>query len=314
MALRDEGGTRFLDGMRVTREHMEHLQTTLLRGVVGLRRSLGVGVAYGFKVEPSVSGALNISPGLAFDRQGRPLYLPDAREVSADFGDSNSAHLVALYALRTEVEVDGVPTLLFNDVEIEARSQAPPYSDDAVVFAGARRLEGTVEVFQKGEWYLPRQNHGHTGSFLFDEGDWRFDGHPLGAGLPDPPFDSTFIAIDPGQTRSLIHGLQTTTLLVQLQARDGERITSRGQGVDFWYELPSDQEIALVRSEESNGALELRALVWPVGAAPGGPQLPLADAGDDLIVESGESFVLSGDRSRAFEGMQLVTYVWTQLS
>jgi hypothetical protein len=314
MTTRDEGGTRFLDGMRVTREHLEHLRDSLLGGVVGLRETIGLGrVAYGFKVEIADPGTLLVSPGLAIDAHGRPLLLEEERSLTLEFGEASSLYLTAKHVLRAEGMVDGIPTLLFNDLTLETQTSPPPYEDGSVVFAGVRLHEGGPTPFQKGEWYLPPLNHHHTGGFVEDAGRWRFDGHALG-GSVEPLFDSGFLPVDPGESVTLIHGLKSLDLFVQLQSRVGEVVTTRGYGESFYYELPDPQEIRLVRAEGFEGELELRAVVWPLGDSSGAPFLPLADAGVEEIVEFGVSFTLDGSRSRAFGNRKLTSYVWTQLS
>lgn len=313
MTPRDEGGTRFLDGMRVAREHLEHLQDSLRTGVIELREALGLGrVVYGFKVDIGEPTTVVVSPGLAIDAHGRPLSLEEERSLTLEFGENDTLYFAARHVLRAEAMVDGIPTLLFNDLTLETKTMPPPYDDGSVVFAGVRLDESGPATFQKGEWYLPPLNHGHTGAFVEDAGRWRFDGHPLGGSF-EPLFDSGFLPVDPGESVSLVHGLKSLDLLVQLQARAGEVITTRGYGDGYYYELPDPQEIRLVRSDDTEGELELRAVIWPLRPSTGGPLLPFADAGDEMIVEFGVSFTLDGSRSRAFGNRKLTRYIWTQL-
>ncbi len=115
MTIMDEGKTVFLDGMRVTKEHMDHLQGNLLSAVHYLRQTLAVGkVCYGFKVQATGADKLTVGPGLAFDAQARPLVNVQEREVSLDPVSADPRFLVAVYALRAEGIVNGTPTLLFN--------------------------------------------------------------------------------------------------------------------------------------------------------------------------------------------------------
>lgn len=316
MITREEGRTRFFDGMRVAREHLDHLQEVMLVAAIYLRQTLASGkVCYGLKVESLATDRVKVGPGLAFDRQARPLALEQEGEVAVDFSSAKTVYLVLNHLLRAEGVVKGIPTLLFNDLKVEARTAAPPYQDDAVIFAELHSRDGDLQVIQKGEWYLPPLDHGHSGQFLLDQGfRWRYDGHPLR--FQEPRFDSGFVPVPVGDEVRLVHGLKTTDLLVQVQGRlNSGIITVKGLGQDFWYELVGDQEIRLVRSgANTTGDMDLRVVIWPFGEIGAGPILPMADAGDDMVVESGRSFTLDGSKSRAFEGRQLSKYIWTQLS
>lgn len=314
MIVRDEGKTRFLDGMRVAREHLDHLQDTLLAGLIQLRQSIGFGkVCYGLKVEPGDTGNVRVGQGVAFDRQARPLIVEQDLQIAVNFGAAPTLYLVAAYALQADLPINGVPTRLVNNVTVETRSAAPPYADDAVVFAQLVARTDGFDIVQKGDWYLAPLDHGHTGQFLDDASrGFRFDGHPIGLG--SPPFDSGFLAVGPGQQVLLSHGLNSLNLLVQLQCRTNDgTISSEGLGTRFWYELPGPQEIRLKR-DSTIGDLDLRAMVWPLDTVGAGPVLPVANAGDEQIVELGQSFVLDGSRSTAFGGRKLMNYIWTELT
>lgn len=314
MTVRDEGKTQFQNGMRVAREHLEHLQDMWIAAAMQLRATVGAGkVSYGLKVEVLAPDKVKVGAGLAFDRQVRPLALEQDRELAFDFGAASALYLVLGYQLRSEALLDGTPTLLYNDVTLEARAAAPPYQDDGVVFCELRRHEAGLETIQKGAWYLPPLDHGHSGTFILDAAQrWRYDGHPLG--FAGPRFDSGFVAVAPAGEARLVHGLKTTNLLVQIQARlpDGS-ITTRGLGQDFWYELVGDQEVRLVRSATA-GNMALRAMIWPFGATGAAPVLPMADAGSDVEVEYGQPFTLDAGNSRAFDGRHLTRFIWTQFS
>jgi hypothetical protein len=313
----EEGSTRFVDGMRVTSEHLVHLQDVLMAAVVYLRQTVGTGkVVYGLKVEPLAADKVKVGKGIAFDRLARPLALEQEKEIAVSFSSSNTLYLILLYALRSETLVDGIYTILSNDLKVESRTAAPPYTDEAVIFAELHLRAGKIEVVQKGEWYLPPLNHGHSGQFFFDQQmRWRFDGHRVG--IAGPLYDSGFIQVEAGGEVRLNHGLKTSDLLVQIQARlPDASVTNAGVGQNFWYELIGDQEVRLKRgTDASAGRLELRVMIWPYGQAGAGPLLPMADAGDDLVIESGNtSFTLDATRSRAFEGRVISSYIWLQHS
>lgn len=194
---------------------------------------------------------------------------------------------------------------------------APPASASP---AGPPGLEAVLTpgflVFQSGAWYLPPLAHGHSGRFYEDEaGRMRFDGQPLG--LPGAMYDSGFVHIDPGGKVFLRHGLRGADFMAQLEAM-GENglITNHGSGRDYWYELPADGEAVIARTRHKEYS-RFRLRLWPFGspgAAPRGPILPVADAGEDRQAEYGASFILDGSGSRSPAGLPLRKYRWIQLS
>jgi hypothetical protein len=210
--------------------------------------------------------------------------------------------------------------VLANGARIEARSTPPPYDDGAVRFAEVTRdaagAVDTVHVVQKGEWYLPPLDHGHSGEFFTDAGGrWRHDGPAIG-GSAQPRFDSGFVPLAAGESIRLRHGLQSTELAIELVARmsDGAT-TNRGVGTDYWFELPNEDEIQLARAVAvAAPPLALRARAWLLGATTTDLARPIADAGDDRDVEIGTAFQLDATRSRAVGIRRLVRYIWTQLN
>jgi hypothetical protein len=283
------GRTRFQSGLRVTREHLDHLQDVLLDAVHHARESTGTGrVIFGLRVELDGEEAV-VGPGAAVDRRARLLSSPAEKRVKLTDG-----YLVVRHRLRSEGVVRGVPTLLFDEAVIEPRTELP--EDDAVVFA---RVEHGV-VTQRGDWYLPPLAHRHSGAFVERDGRWRYDGDPLG--LPPARFDSGWVDEDDVTLR---HELAGEDLVVQLQARRRGAITVEALGSAYWYELPDADHIRLVRKTEK---LELRVVAWPLALADGPP---VADPGPDLLVAPGESFTLDGHRSRASGDRRIVKFIWT---
>ncbi len=313
MSAADVGRAVFSDGMRVAVEHLDRLQQVALEAGFDAREAAGPGkVCYGFRVEAKGPGTVTVNPGLAFDAAGRPIRLDAPRDLTPDFGTGTRVFLTAVHALRSAGISGGVPTLLYDDVAIEARTAAPPYQDDGVLFAQLDQGPGTTAVTQLGDWYLPALDHGHSGAFVARAGRWRYDGLPLD--LAAPGFDSGFIPVAPGAAVPLVHGLHTTDLLVQMHARrqDGV-VTAAGFGQAFWYELPDDQRIRLVRGP-GEVPLDLRVSVWAMPAGRSGPVAPVADAGAPQFVESAQSFTLDGSLSTAFGGRHIVQFIWTELS
>jgi len=299
------GRTRFQAGMRVSREHLDHLQDVLHEAIRGLRETGGSGrIVFGLRVTAVEADGVKVEPGYAVDGSGRPISLTAETPVAVDWGDAATCHLAIRHALRSGGLVRGVPTLLFDDAAIDVRRDGPPYDDGALPFARLDRDDATVTVTQRGDWYLPPLQHRHSGTFVERDGRWRYDGDPLG--LPPARFDSGWV--DEADV-VLKHGLASADLVVQLQARRDGVITVEGLGGAYWYELPDSDHLRLVGKERG---LELRAVAWPLDQPADAP--PVADPGPDLVVDPGAPFRLDGRRSRAFGGRRIVKFIWTRNS
>lgn len=312
------GRVAFLDGMRISREHLEHLQAYLHLAVLQLRETVGEGkVAHGLKAELA-EGNLKVSPGMALDAHGRPLALNETRTLPIPAG--NAVHYaVVAHELRYGQFFKGFPTVITDFLKLELRTAPPPYPDGAVRFAELRPAPAGAAgplVVQSGAWYLPPLDHGHSGLFVTDaNARMRYDGHPLG--LPGAMYDSGFILIPPGGTVFLKHGLRGRDFVAMLEASSEHGlITNRGTGRDYWYTLPADGEATISRTRHKEYT-RFRLRLWPFGtpgAAPQGPVFPVANAGEDRIVEYGEAFRLDGAQSRSPAGLPLRKFKWIQLS
>lgn len=315
------GRAVFLDGMRISKEHLEHLQAYLHLATLQLRQGLGEGkVLHGLKVEAS-GGAIVIGPGLAFDALGRPLSLDEDRILTPAFGAAGVLHAVLAHDLRYGQFFKGFPTIISDHVKLELRPAPPPYADGAVRFAEIRPApEGSAGpaflIAQSGHWYLPPLDHGHSGRFFNDaQSRMRYDGDPMG--LAGAMYDSGFIHVAPGDSIRIRHGLMGRDFLAQLEARsEAGLITNHGSGRDYWYDLPADGEAVITRTKHKEYSL-FRLRLWQLGApgaAPHGPVPPIAHAGTDRTVDAGNSFRLDGSLSRAPSGVPIRTFKWTRLS
>lgn len=315
----DRGRLRFDDGMRITREHLSHLQDLSLEGDIRLREALGAGrVAHGCRVVALGPARVRVEPGFGIDGLLRPLALTEAVEL--DLPAAGERQVVLAHRLRGDLLFKGTPTRFRDEVVVELREAAPPFTDGAVACAVVTAADPKATVRLRGEAWLPAPDHGHTGTFrIGPDQRLRYDGVPLGLGAPD--FDSGPVRLDPGQCRDLDHGLGTREFLVMLEAHVGDAVVSRGLGTDYWYELQSDTEVRLCRGPASTAFpddLHVRVRLYAPRDAEASPEpvsrRPIADAGPDLTVDGVTPFSLDGSGSRAFGGRTLLRYRWTRLS
>ena len=317
MATKPKAQARFFDGMRVAREHLEHLQELALRAGEILRESLGSGIVHGLRVWPAGPNSVRIEPGLAFSPFGQALEIK--APVTLEIPTTGRSTVVLVHHLRGESPYKGSHTLIHDEIHIDLRQSSPPYVDGAIRIAEVESGDPEVRIRQNGEWFLAPPRHGHTGTFRMDEQmRWRYDGTP--APFPFPDYDSGPLEVEVGESKILNHGLSSREIKVVLETMDAQGgASSFGFGRDYWYEIPSEDSVVIRRAPTiGSSPLLLRTRIWACGSvAHGGTGLvrpPLADAGTGQSVNPAMPFTLNGERSRAFSGRKITKYIWTQLS
>jgi collagen triple helix repeat protein len=191
-----EQRTEFFDGLRVTAQHLNHLETTVQQAVKDLRRVVGYGqIGAGLRLVVADDGhSVTLSPGLALTPDGRRLSLDEGAALTIP--DGAGPFTVALRAATHEdptAVVDGKPTIVFADTGVEVTADAPAASLDLLVVGTVSRAgDGTLSATQDEALFAAPGRHGHTGTFFQDVGGWwRFDGPLLagggGGGPAGPP-------------------------------------------------------------------------------------------------------------------------------
>jgi hypothetical protein len=80
-------GIRVFDGLRITTDHVEHLQASFLSALQELRLVAGPGqVHQGFEVEATDEGHVTVLPGLAFDTAGNRIAGDEPTVLEVAFG------------------------------------------------------------------------------------------------------------------------------------------------------------------------------------------------------------------------------------
>ena len=124
----DEQGTVFVDGLRVTAQHLNHLERSAQQAVGDLRRVLGLAhVGYGLRIEVAEDGqSATLTPGLAFTAGGHRLSLDEGATLTIPDGDGPFA--VALAAANHDdptTRVGDTPTIVFSDTSVTVAADAP---------------------------------------------------------------------------------------------------------------------------------------------------------------------------------------------
>ena len=179
--------TRFLDGLRVTPLHLNHLQATAEQAVRDLRGVLGFGcVGYGLRVLLSEDGAqVTLSPGVAFTPSGLRVALDEGVSLALPEGAGPFAIVVrAENHDEPGARVGDAPTVIYGDTVVDVLAGDAPTDPDSLVLGSlSRGDDAKLTVSQDEQLFLAPASHGHTGTFFQDgSGVWRFDGPKLAGG------------------------------------------------------------------------------------------------------------------------------------
>lgn len=188
----DDARTIFVDGLRVTTEHMAHLQDRLREAVFDLRCAVGLGrIAWGLRA--TLDGdTITLNPGVAFAANGTRLSIGAAAglPIPADAGALRLV-LTAANADREALRVGDQPTLitLVTTPSLEPDDDSPAGPDRLIIGRLSLTGESGRVLSQNDALFAATGAHSHSGEHVRDEfGRWRFDGAPISVeGTPGPP-------------------------------------------------------------------------------------------------------------------------------
>lgn len=132
------------DGLRVTTEHIDHLQGAMHSAFEDFRGILGLGrIHRGFVVSRVDAHSVEVAPGLAFDTQRRRIVsdAPVRLEVPAAIATTTQFVCVG-YKEAADGDVEGRPTRIWDSANVDVRSTEPPLTEDAIVIAELHPAEG----------------------------------------------------------------------------------------------------------------------------------------------------------------------------
>ena len=142
--------TEFRDGMRVTTDHMRHMQDRLREAVLDVRRTIGLGrIGWGLRATLD-DRSVNVTPGIAFSPSGLRLSLDSAAAVSLPDGVFRAAERHARRARksRSQLYAEALSEYLarhapdeVTDAMNQALDQLPEGADSFVRAASLRILE-----------------------------------------------------------------------------------------------------------------------------------------------------------------------------
>jgi len=173
----DDAHSQFVDGLRVTAEHLQHLQDRLRESVVDLRRTVGLGrIAWGLRAALD-NGAVTLTPGCAFSLNGIRLFV----DASLNLGTPPLPARLVLRASNADkpaLRVAGTPTVITQLTTAQMETDdGSPVDDSALVIATIKDVDGTATLAQDEKLFVAAGDHSHSGTHFQDEqGRWHFDG------------------------------------------------------------------------------------------------------------------------------------------
>ncbi|HET6985311.1 MAG TPA: hypothetical protein VFI00_01805 [Kribbella sp.] len=177
----DAPGTRFVDGLRVTPAHLNHLQTVADAAITDLRRVVGRDrVALGFRLLVEGTDVV-LTPGVGFTRSG--LAVRRDEQVTLSLPDGTDEVVVGVRGVIREDEATRLgATATIVDVLSEVVAPADAADPDTLVVGTVRRDPELATVADPAR-FVPAQSHAHSGTWRQDdEGLWLYDGAPIDLG------------------------------------------------------------------------------------------------------------------------------------
>src|ERR1043165_3370009 len=180
----DDARTQFVDGLRVTAEHLQHLQDRLRESVLDVRNAFGLGrIAWGLRA--SLNGtSVDVTPGVAFAPGGERLAIDSPVSVAVPAGPDGSVAVIlrGVHGDKQSLRFNGLPTVITLETHTEVGA-APLASDpDRLVIATVARSGGNLTLAQDDALFVAVGTHTHSGNHIQDsEGRWHFDGAAIEA-------------------------------------------------------------------------------------------------------------------------------------
>jgi hypothetical protein len=138
---------RVFDGLRITTEHINHVQTAFASGIEDLRQIAGLGRIHSGLTVTVSGGQLTVAPGLAFDPLGNRLVFDQPQSVAVDFAKGEQVKYVcAKYETVEDGKVEGQATLLFDSSSVLVQTEPPKPQDNFVVLAKLVNLPDGIKV------------------------------------------------------------------------------------------------------------------------------------------------------------------------
>ncbi len=144
------GHIRVFDGLRITTEHMNHLQGSLHSAIEDIREILGLGQVYqGFDVVPEGKNAITVEPGLAFDFQKNRIVCEEPKTFKVAFDQEDGEKFVCIkYEQIEKDQVDGQFTRIWDSCSTVMQKAVPEPEENLIPIARLVKLEEGEKAFE----------------------------------------------------------------------------------------------------------------------------------------------------------------------
>ncbi|HVR99852.1 MAG TPA: hypothetical protein VMW27_24725, partial [Thermoanaerobaculia bacterium] len=176
--------SRFIPGLRVTADHLQHLQDRLREAVLDLRRTIGLGrIGWGLRVSAE-GGGVRVEPGIAFGPDGVRIALDAAAVLPLPEGAGPwRLVLVPRNADRASLRVGAEATLVTLSTAAELRPEGEDPGPGTLAIATVERDGDGSRATQDPSLFVAAGHHTHSGEHFQDaEGRWHYDGPALAGG------------------------------------------------------------------------------------------------------------------------------------
>lgn len=140
------------DGLRITTDHLDHLQGSIHSALEDFRGILGLGrVHRGFGVVAVDEHSIQVDPGLAFDSQRRRVVSDEPVKLEVPAAVATAPQFVCVsYDQGADGEVEGHLTRVWDSARVDIRPAPPALTDDAIVIAQLLPVDGGGFTIQMG--------------------------------------------------------------------------------------------------------------------------------------------------------------------
>lgn len=131
------GHIRVFDGLRVTTEHIDHLQGSFHSAIEDIRSVIGLDQVFsGFGVVKEGDNAIIVRPGLAFDAAKNRIVCDDPKTLDVSFETGEEQKFVCVkYQQIEDGFVEERPTLIWDACSLLIRTSQPDPNENLVVVA-----------------------------------------------------------------------------------------------------------------------------------------------------------------------------------
>jgi|GEM_PF-3178758 len=184
----EDAHSRFIDGLKVSSVHLQHLQDRLREGIADIRSCIGLGrVAWGLRAE-LVDKLVTVQPGAGFTRSGARLSIEAPAQLTLP--DNGAPWQLALRGENADIEAlrhNGASTVITLVPQLVLESQVN-VDVNTLVLATIEITDGAPVLTQDSELFASTGHHNHSGEWRQNAlGQWLYDGPVISSDQPSLP-------------------------------------------------------------------------------------------------------------------------------